>query len=534
MINKKQGHKPSLSEKLVRGPSGFRTLLQRLGPTFIKIGQFLALRPDIVPQEYCNELMRLLDRVDPFSWQEAKAILSKELGRDPADIFNYVNPRPIGAGSLAQSHQARLKDGKEVIIKIQRPDIRRKILRDLRRARLFAHLLEVSKTSIVISPKQVVQEVSEWLMEEINFVHELENVSSLRKLAKDSPSEIIPRPYPDFCTSKVLTIEYLHGIPMSELLLALQSDNYEERERVTKLRVDTKKLARNLLNACLTQIFRYQFFHADLHPGNLFVFPDNKIGFVDFGLCCELDTTVRERQMRYLTAIYSGKTESIFKSVMEILIPGEETDVEAFRRDFFTETSVWMKRRSYNEREGIRKDVDQSPTAQWLIQVMRVARKHKLQVPSGILSMYRTLLTAETVANQLNTSLDLGSVGRSFFINLQADEALKILDPKEVRVMTFNLLNILRDSPAQLQQIFSELSDGRFALNVNVSDTNKNMRISNRRTRLLTASILSVGIAILLTRPNLPHFLGISLAWPLSLILIFLYTWIFKLWRTLS
>ena len=531
-----QNSKPSLSERLVKGPVGFRKLLQRLGPTFIKIGQFLALRPDLVPQEYCDELMRLLDQVPSFSWQEAKTILTEDLGREPTDTFAYVNPEPVAAGSLAQVHVARLKDGTKVAIKIQRPNIRERVLRDLSRARLLARLFELSGVSLIASPREVVEELTGWMLQEIDFHHELENLSRLNRLADGSPFERIPRPYPHFCSSRVLTSEYLQGVPISQLLHTLRSDHPEETEPFEDLGIDRNRLATNLLSASLRQIFRYRFFHADLHPGNLLALPNNVVGFVDFGLCDELDEAVRERQMAYLYAVYTGNIELMFKSLMEILIPSEQTDIDAFRREFFTETSTWLRRRDVNGRDYTQfsRSRDQSPTGRWMVEVMRSARRHRLQVPSRILSMYRALLTAESVANHLTDELDLSSVGQQFFERMQVEEVLRVLEPKNAQPLLLSFGTLLRDSPGQLQQLLLELSNGRFTLNATVNETTRVRRAHNRRARLIATSILSVGIALLLTIPDLPDLFGVSLAQLLSVALILVYIWIFIQWGKLE
>jgi ubiquinone biosynthesis protein len=522
---------PSLADRLVGGPQGLRQRLQQLGPIFIKIGQFLALRPDILPQEYCDELMYLLDRVPPFPWQEARAILTEELGREATDIFAYVNPKPIGAGSLAQTHVARLHDGTEVAIKIQRPNIRRLVLRDLRRSRRLARLLELSGVALIVSPREVVDEVTEWMLQEINFTRELENMSRLYRLTERSPYERIPRPYPHLSTARVLTAEYLRGISVAEVLHALRSDCPEEHERITKLGINRDQLAENIYTACLTQMFRYQFFHADLHPGNLLAMPGDVVGFIDFGLCDQLDEIVRERQLRYLSAAYSGRAEPMFKALMEILIPGERTDIEAFRRGFFAATSTWQ-RRNRADAEAVTSG-GRSPAGQWMIDVMRLARQHGFQIPSSILSMYRTLLTAEAVANQLRVRLSLRAVGEQFFRRLQIDEVLRLPELNEFQSAVLSLLGLLRNAPSQLQQMLADLAEGRFSINMTVTESQKVVRAQNRRARLLVTSILSVGIAVLLTRPALPEVFGVTLAWPLGIVLMLLYIGIFIQWRRL-
>lgn len=428
------------------GPAGFRKKLQRLGPIFIKLGQFLALRPDLLPQEYCDELMGLFDRVSPFSPQEAFAILREDVGREPTELFAHLNPRPIAAGSLAQTHVARTKDGIEVAVKIQRPNIRAMVLRDLGRARSIARVLKLSGASLIVSPDEVVEELTVWMMQEIDFEHELNNLTRLYDLSRSSSFVKVPEPFPHLSGHRVVTCEYLTGIPLSELL---SGDSAKENPP----EINLNRLAENLISASLNQIFRYQFFHADLHPGNLFALPGDLIGFVDFGLCSQLDEAVRAGQMRYLSAVYSGDVNRMFKAISEILIPSEETDMEAFRAEFTAETTAALSKLRLSEMNPSRADGNQSTVAQCMVAVMRTARRNRLIVPTGVLALYRTLLTAETVAHRLGTSADLRSVGSRFFSELKFEETLRAIDSENLEPTIYSFLSLLQEAPGQLQQI---------------------------------------------------------------------------------
>jgi ubiquinone biosynthesis protein len=518
----------SLGKRIIGGPKDFRLLLERLGPTFIKIGQFLALRPDILPQEYCDELMLLLDRVPPFPWAEARKILEAEFGSDLSQFFSYIDPEPVAAGSLAQTHFAQLGDGAEVALKIQRPHIRTRVQRDLRRARLLVRLLEVSKIKLIISPREVLEEVGDWMMQELDFTLELSNMTRLYSLTRESPNEVVPRPYHHLSTRTVLTAEYLRGMRFTTLLDKVRGSP-ESIDELSDMGIDPEVLAENLLSACLTQIFRYQFFHADLHPGNLITLPGNMIGFVDFGLCDELDPLVRERQMRYLQAVYSDNLELMFRALVEILIPTDDTDLDSFRRDFFAATGVWQQRTKQESEAGYRRE-GRSPTGEWMVRVMRAARQNGLQVPSRILSMYRALLTAESVANRLDPSVDLGMVGQQFFQMMQLQDVLRSLEPEAVQAFLLNLFNLIRDSPGQLQQILEDLANGRFVVNVNTTESPRLLRIANRRTKLIVTAILTVGVAFLLGNPSLPSVAGINIAWLLGIVLAILYLWLLIQW----
>ncbi len=525
------------ASRLVGGPVGFREWLIRLGPTYVKLGQHLALRPDLIPQAYCDELMLLFDRVPPFGAAEARAIVLEDLGAPPEELFASFDPEPFAAGSLAQTHLARLEDGTEVAVKIQRPHVRRLIVRDLGRARLLARALEMIGVSLVLTPRQIVDELSEALLQEVDFHHELANLTLLHRLAANSTIEAIPEPYPEYSGDRVVTMGYVHGTPVSELL-GRAARRADEAERVPTSPseadtadaavpedVDRQKVASNLITATLHQVFRYRFFHADLHPGNLFALEDGRIGFVDFGLCDSWDGTMRLRLLRYLSAVYSGEVEQMYQSLSEILIPSDRTDMAAFRADFFAESRRWTSRMrtSLESRTRASRADDRSPIAQWMIGVMLVAREHGLRVPPMVVSIYRALLVAETVANRLDADADLRSVGREFFERLRVDEVMHAFEPKALQPSVLSYLMLARDGPGQVNQILSELADGTFTMSVQAAEPPRVARARDRRTLLVVTAVLSVSVAVLLSRPDLPLVLGVSVGWPLSALLLFLY-----------
>ena len=528
------GRRVERAGRLVGGPAGFREWLIRLGPTYVKLGQHLALRPDLVPQAYCDELMLLFDRVPPFGAAEARAVFMEDLGVPPEELFASFDPEPFAAGSLAQTHLARLDDGTQVAVKIQRPNVRRQIVRDLRRARVLARGLELAGVSLILTPRQIVDELGEALLQEIDFRHELANLTLLYRLAGNSSVEAIPEPYPEYSGDRVVTMGYIHGTPVSELL-GRAARRPDEAERVPETvsasgaRVDGEpdrhQLASNLITATLRQVFRYRFFHADLHPGNLFAMEDGRIGFVDFGLCDSWDGTMRLRLLRYLSAVYSGEVEQMYQSLSEILIPSDRTDMAAFRADFFAESRRWTSRMrtSTEARTRATRPDERSPIAEWMIGVMRVARVHGLRVPPMVVSIYRALLVSETVANRLDADADLRSVGREFFERLRVDEIMHAFEPKALEPSVISYLTLARDGPGQVNQILSELADGTFTMSVQAAEPPRVARARDRRTMLIVTAVLSVSVAVLLSRPDLPVLWGVSVGWPLGALLLFLY-----------
>jgi ubiquinone biosynthesis protein len=474
-------------------PVGLREFLERRGPTFIKIGQFLALRPDIIAQEYCDELMRLFERVPAFGWSDAHRIIREDLGAEPADLFAYIDTRPLATGSLAQTYLARLNDGTEVAVKVLRPSVERRVARDLRHARRLAGLLELSGATLILSPREVVEELASWLMQELDLENELTNIRRMRRLVAGSPFQLVPRPYPRLSGKRVLTTRFVRGTHVIDLLLPRDANGRQLTVPADESGVDRDVLAERLILACLTQIFRYRFFHADLHPGNLIALPRGRIAFVDFGLCEELDDTVRRRQMRYLAALYSGNNENVFRSLLEILVPSERADPEGLRRDFFAAV------RARQERRGTGPGSDgASPVAAYMIAIMRAARRHGYAVPIRILAMYRALLTAESVAAKLGSSVDLQSVGRNFVERLQSEETLRVLDLDNLRPALLNYFSLWRDAPGQISQILSDLADNRLVLKVSETESPDLKQDRHRRTRAIVTSITAVSVAVLI------------------------------------
>jgi ubiquinone biosynthesis protein len=512
-----------------RTPREFRALLERLGPTFVKLGQFLALRPDIIRQDYCDELLRLTDDVAPVPWDAAAAVIERELGEPPETAFAFIGRQPLAAGSLAQVHLARLHDGAEVAVKVQRPGLEAAVDRDLRRISTFAKLLEMSSAQLVLSPREVVAELAEWLRQELDFRRELSNMRRLRALTADSATQRVPRPYPEYSTAKVLTAEHLRGVPVSYVLREYAAGG-DRAAAALPPDADAVRFAERFVIAMLTQMFRYRFFHADVHPGNLLLLPGDRVGFVDFGLCDRLDEQIRRRQLRYLAAVYSGDRGRMFQALTEILIPSEETDLDAFRRDFDAETQRIQTALDGRNGDG---SADRSPFATYLIGLMRSAQRNRLRVPARVLALYRTLLTTESVASQLGLRDAVRSVGDGFFRELQRDELVEeYSDPQMLEGALLSVLALKREAPAQVNQLLTELSDGTFTLATRTSESRSAARAKNRRARLLTSAILSVGLALVLT-VHLPDVAGVSLAWPLAALLVALYAWTLVQWSRL-
>jgi ubiquinone biosynthesis protein len=507
-------------------PARLRRLLIRLGPMFVKIGQFLALRPDVLPQEYCDELLQLVDQAEPEPWENIRATIERELGDSPERLFAHIRTRPLAAGSIAQVHVARLHDGDRVVVKVQRTNLEERVKKDLARVRWLARVLDWSGVSPFTSPDEVITELEGWLHQELDFTRELRNQQRMFDALSSEPMVRVARAYPTYSTSKIVTSEYLPGLPFSRVMRILRESGPRALER---LGFNTAILAEDLIETALYQIFRLRFFHADLHPGNLIAMRGNIIGLVDFGLTDVLDPSVERRQADFLSSIYGDDVNGMYRSVSQVFVEGRKTNPEAFRRDFFNETSRWIAEKNDEPSVG------RSTTASYMVSVMRLARVHDMRLPTSVLSMYRTLLTAESVAHQLQSKATLGAVGKGFFKGLQLEQTLATFEPGRIIAWLMQINDFVRSGPGNLQQLLSDAADGRFTLPVRTLDSEQSRRIGNQRTRLITLAIISLGLALLISMPHRPFRLdGISFEPLLWVALVIDAIGMFVLWRRLE
>lgn len=475
------------------GPERLVRFIERRGPLFVKMGQFLALRPDLLPQPYCDALLRLVDHAPTVPWAAVELILVEEFRAPVAAVFERIDPQPLASGSLAQVHVAQTHEGDEVVVKVQRPLLRAQVERDLRLARRVARLAQGLRLGPVIAPLDFVDEVEAWLRQELDFGRELDNQQRLHDALAGDPSVRVPRPFARLSTPRVVTSERLHGTPFSELVQ--RSDPGAQRGGAI-VAAEREALGCNLLLTLFHQVFRLHRFHADPHPGNLLALPGSVVGIIDFGLVDTLTREVEEVQVRYLNALYNEDVPGMYSAIVRVLEPTPETDMEGFRRDFHEETQRWLAR--MNEEDSAPAQ-GRSATGSYMVVLIRLARLHRMRIPRSLMSLYRTLLTAETVAGQIGSSATLRSVGRQFFAGLPLERLLRELHPDRMLAMLLQLAEIAQRAPAQAHELLSDLAEGRFVLNVRSDDGERKRRAGVRRTRLLTLGIASTGLAVLLT-----------------------------------
>lgn len=376
-----------------RLPRGVRVrmAIEELGPIFVKAGQILSTRRDILPDDIAKELGKLQDRVKPFCGKRAKRMIEKSLGRRVSDIFAEFDQEALASASIAQVHAARLNGGESVVIKVLRPNIDKMIDRDvdliMTMAKLASHYWSNVKH---LKPVEIVEEIAQTLYDEIDLTREGSNASQLKRNFKDSDSLYIPTVYWDYSRRDILVIERIHGIPIHDI------------DRLKQSGINMQQLAKNMVEVFFTQIFRDCFFHADLHPGNIFVSEENKENpsfiAVDFGIVGSLS----HNDQRYIAENMIAFFKRDYQRVAELHIESgwlpPDTRIDQFEGAIRAVSEPIF--------EQPLKDIS---FGKLLMRLFQVARRFNINVQPQLVLLQKTLLNIESLCRQLSPELDLWS-----------------------------------------------------------------------------------------------------------------------------
>ncbi|PYQ55664.1 MAG: ABC transporter, partial [Acidobacteria bacterium] len=296
--------------------------LEALGPTFIKLGQLLSTRSDLLPAPYLDALARLQDKVEPFPFQEVEEIVSTEIGVRLSKAFLEFDPVPVAAASLGQVHRARLRSGREVAVKVQRPGIRQVILEDLDAfAQIAAMIDKHTEIGRRFAFQDMLEEFRKTLLRELDYRREAVSLVTLADNLREYRRLVVPRPVDDYTTSRVLTMDYVKGTKITELSpLAL-------------IDLDNRRLAEDLCKAYLDQILVDGFFHADPHPGNLLVTGDGRLALLDLGMVARIEPAMQEQLLKLLLAVTAGQGQQAAQVTLQIGTPLETLDEAHYRRE---------------------------------------------------------------------------------------------------------------------------------------------------------------------------------------------------------
>jgi ubiquinone biosynthesis protein len=379
-------------EERLSTPERFRVVLEELGPTFIKLGQILSTRPDVLPPKYIEELSKLQDSAPPIPFSDVERVIEEELGWPPETFFKELDPNPIASASLAQVHGAVLHNGVEVVVKVQRPGIGEIIERDLNVLFDLARLAqERTAWGELYDFVDIADDFAHKMRAELDYRKEGFNADKFRKNFVNEPHLYIPKVYWEYTTKRVITIERIRGIKIDDV------------DAMVEAGIDPKNIAHHSARIIIKEVFIDGFFHADPHPGNFFVMPGEVIGAMDFGLVGHLDQYVREDLAHLLVASVNLDPEGIVDRLIKMGAAGRRINRAALRRDINRLLENYASR-----------PLKEIRAKEVVSEIMPIAFKHRLRLPSDLWLLGKTFGMMEGVGLKLDPDFDMFEVARPY------------------------------------------------------------------------------------------------------------------------
>jgi ubiquinone biosynthesis protein len=427
-------------------PRKVRMALDELGGSFVKLGQLLSLRPDLIPEEFCKEFAELQDDVNGFSYGEVKEIVENELKHKLEDMFSHFEKEPIASASIGQVHKARLKNGIRAVVKVQRPGIDDLMEIDIDllyhlSELLMKHVKEVQGHDL----KSLVDEFKRYTFNELDYLKEGRNIERFYKNFKHDKSVKIPKLYPDFSSSRVLTMGYIDGIPI------------DDKEGFRDWECDEKIISKNMANFFLKQYLEFGFFHADPHPANVFVLPGNKIALLDYGICGTLTEDMKDRLIDMLIALSHRDVDGVVDQFLDLGMI-KERDEKLVNElgiivEDFADTSI--------------EDLN---VVHLFDELIFVARRYGVSLPVDLVLLVKSIVTGEGTGQQLDPGFNLSSVMGKYVEELTS----KRLKPGHVIKTMIDEVNDFTDNiklvPKQLNELLVKLKKGELGVHFERKD----------------------------------------------------------------
>jgi ubiquinone biosynthesis protein len=459
-----------------------RCMLEELGPAFIKLGQLLSIRSDLLPDEIVKELELLQDQVPPVQVEEIKKKIKHEFGRPVTEIFHFFNEDYVAAASIGQVHEAVLHSGESVMVKVQRPGIKNTVLTDLEILRDFAKLIEQRYDwAQYYNITDMVEELSESIRRELDYSEEARNTDMVQLQFEDCDSIKVPLIFHDYSTTQILTMEKAEGIKLNELN-AMVAGKEEKR-----------KIADLLVSAFITQILKEGFFHGDPHPGNiLYSLEKQQLVFIDFGQVGRLSASMRYHSASMMMGIIQQDTHRIVKAIFRMAYVPSDIDEQHF----------------YDHVDGIRKTVELSSKDGLSLgltvkELFAAAQEHRIILPKEMTMMGKALITIEGIISELDPTLDMIEIAKPYGEQLMRERYDPIKMGKRLLNQAEDLSDTFVNIPNQVENVLDKASKGDLKFEISLSEINRILnkfdRISNQVSfslTLLAFSIVVLGLIV--------------------------------------
>jgi ubiquinone biosynthesis protein len=481
MISRKRREK---IEKLTRAER-LRMALEELGPTFVKLGQILSTRPDLIPFEYIKELSKLQDQVPPFPYEDVRRIIKSETGKLPEEIFEYFDEAPLAAASIGQVHRATLKDGEAVVVKIQRPGIQKIVEVDLEIMLHLAGLMERHLEELeAYRPTRIVEEFARSLEKEINYKTEASHIERFTRQFMDDETVYIPKVFRQMSTQRILTMEYVGGIKASEV------------KRLEKEGYDLPEITRRGTGLIMKQIFDFGFFHADPHPGNILALPNNVIGLLDFGMVGRISRQEGEAFSDLVTQVVRGDEKKVADAVLNLTYYDKEPVRSEFERDLSELIDQYLYR-----------PLKELEIGRLLQQLLEILTKYRLRLKPDLFLMMKALSTVEGLGAMLDPDFQLIKQVEPFIREIQ----LRRFNPKIIAGDMLDtgseLFTLLKEIPREVRGILKQAKEGKVKIEFEHKGLEPMLfthdRTSNRIAFAIVLAALIIGSS-LITLSDIP------------------------------
>ena len=461
-------------------PEALASDLEAMGPTFVKLGQLLSTRADLLPQPYLTALSRLQDKVEPIAYEEVRQVIEDELGVRVSKAFAEFDEKPLAAASLGQVHRARLRNGREVAVKVQRPHIRRRITEDLEALLEVAGMVD-RRTELGRRHgfEDMVDEFRTAMLAELDYRREANNLTTLRENLSEFAHLVVPAPVPDYTTDRVLTMDYIPGKSLKAL------------GPMGLMELDGETLGDELFRAYLKQILVDGFFHADPHPGNVHVTEDGRLALIDLGMVARLSPEIRDHLVKLLLAVGEGRGTDAAGAAIDMSEPLDDFD----RAEFTRLVSRLLTQHATST-------VSDIPAGRVVAELSRIGAECGLRLPPELTMLAKALLNLDEVARTLTPEFDPNEAIRERASELVQRHLTDLVSPGSMLAAAMEAKEFAGKLPSRVNAVLDTLSEGEISLNVKGIDEHEFMlgmqKLANRVTAGLVIAALVVGAAMLM------------------------------------
>jgi ubiquinone biosynthesis protein len=469
-------------------------MLEELGTTFVKLGQLLGTRDDIIGVEYAAELSKLQDKMQPFPAEEAKRVIKEELGKSVTELFAHFESEPMASASVAQVHRALLKNGKRVVVKVQRPGIEERVKEDIRIMHYLAFLAERNIPEIrKYDPRYLVNEFERSMIKELDFLREAKNSERLKENFKNNKGVYVPIVYDEMCTKRVLVMEEIIGTKLSDII---------DPKKKTK-EFNRKVIAQRCLHAFFQMVLVDGFYHADPHPGNIIIIGKDTICFLDFGRCATIDRELAESIFKLALFAVDDDVNGLIAHLVRTNLIGDNIDMQGLKTDLTDLLDMYYSTEIRNVKIG-----------HMLADLMTIIGGYDFNRPRELAELTRALLILEGAGQQLDPTFNIAEEFEPFATEFLAPnfDAEKIGDIIKSNLLDFEY--IARDFPNSFRKFMKKMSEGKITLELehkNLAIITADMKnVSDRISVAMILAALIVGSSVIvLTLPD--NILGLLL-----------------------